>query len=103
MQEWAAWLYNSTAWKKCREAYRRSVFGICEKCGGAGEIVHHIIPLTPENIRDCEVTMSFGNLRLLCRDCHAAAHGNNDNKLVGGGEIRFNEFGDVVYIPPYAD
>lgn len=95
MQKWAEKFYNSGAWQKCREAYRRSVFGICEKCGGVGEIVHHKKPLTPENIGDCEVTMSFDNLCLLCRDCHGAVHGDSN---VMNPEIRFDEFGDVVKI-----
>lgn len=48
----------------------------CLKCGRyqAGEIVHHKIHLTPANITNPEVTMSFANLELLCRECHADAH-----------------------------
>lgn len=40
-----------------------------------GEIVHHIIELTPENINDPSVSLNFDNLRLVCRRCHAEAHG----------------------------
>lgn len=39
-----------------------------------GEIVHHKIELTPENIHDPDITLNFDNLQLLCRDCHAAVH-----------------------------
>lgn len=39
-----------------------------------GEIVHHKIELTPENIHNPDITLNFDNLQLLCRDCHAAVH-----------------------------
>lgn len=41
-------LYKSKAWQKCRDAYYISRFGICERCGGPGVIVHHKIPITAE-------------------------------------------------------
>ena len=72
-------LYNSKAWQKTRDAYRRRVGGLCEACYSRGiikpgEIVHHKIPITPDNIDNPEITLSFDNLQLLCRDCHATAH-----------------------------
>ena len=72
--------YSSQAWADCREAYRRSVHGLCETCAKKGlivpgEIVHHIIELTPDNIDDPSVTMDWNNLRLVCREHHAAEHG----------------------------
>ena len=53
--------------------------GLCERCLDRGrivpgEIVNHRIELTPENINDPEVTLSFKNLKLVCRDCHAQEH-----------------------------
>ena len=39
-----------------------------------GELVHHKKPITPENITDPNVTLSFDNLELVCRDCHAKEH-----------------------------
>ena len=39
-----------------------------------GEIVHHKIHLTPDNINVPEIALSWDNLELLCRDCHALAH-----------------------------
>ena len=39
-----------------------------------GEIVHHKIELTPDNIHNPDITLNFDNLQLLCRDCHAAVH-----------------------------
>ena len=28
--------YNSKEWIKCREGYKQSKYGICERCGQAG-------------------------------------------------------------------
>ena len=71
--------YHSAAWLKCRAAFISARGGLCERCYAKGLIVpgdtvHHIIPITPENINDPSVTLSFDNLRLVCRDCHAAEH-----------------------------
>ena len=53
---------------------------LCEKCLARGVIqpgskeqpleVHHKIPLTPENIRNPEITLGWNNLQLLCKQCH---------------------------------
>lgn len=79
MKDYAKKFYNSQAWKKCRKEYAASVGGLCERClkNGLikpGEIVHHKIYLSPENIDDPTVTLNFDNLKLLCRDCHALEH-----------------------------
>ena len=72
--------YNSTAWKRCREAYREKVGNLCEDCLREGrftpaEIVHHIVPITEANVNDPSVTLNFDNLRAVCRECHAKEHG----------------------------
>ena len=79
MQEYAKAFYSSKAWKDTRDAYRRYRGGLCEPCLAkglytAGEIVHHKTPITPDNINDPAITLSFDNLLLVCRDCHAAIH-----------------------------
>lgn len=38
------------------------------------EIVHHKQPLTDDNISDLSISLSWGNLQALCRQCHAEAH-----------------------------
>lgn len=78
-RDFARKFYHGKAWKATRAAYARSVDGLCERCLSAGrvvpgDIVHHKVHLTPSNISDPEVSLSFRNLELLCRDCHAAAH-----------------------------
>lgn len=75
----ATGFYDSRAWKDTRRNYRQSVGGLCERCLAKGmitpaEIVHHIVPLTPENISDLNVSLSWRNLQALCRQCHADVH-----------------------------
>lgn len=62
-----------------------------------GEIVHHKVHLTPKNIGDPSVSLSFDNLELVCRDCHAAEH----PEIYGGQEkaprrVGFDEEGNLV-------
>lgn len=78
-REFAKDFYNSEAWAACRTAYAKQAMGLCERCRSrglirAGEIVHHKIHLTPNNILDPAVTLNFDNLMYVCRDCHAALH-----------------------------
>ena len=80
MREFSEKLYKSKVWQHTRKAYASSVGGLCEEClrhglYRAGEIVHHKQPLTPENINNPAITLSWDNLELLCRDCHGKAHG----------------------------
>ena len=77
-QEWAEAFYSSGAWKRQRRLYRERVHGICERCGEPGVIVHHRQELTPQTVGDPRWSLSFDNLELVCRDCHAAAHGRSD-------------------------
>ena len=79
LKEFASDFYNSPGWKQTRSAYKKSVGGLCEVCiregrYRAGEIVHHKIPLTPDNITDPDITLSWKNLQLVCRECHARIH-----------------------------
>lgn len=78
-KDFAQGFYNSTAWKDCREAYKKSKGYLCERCLAngimtAGEIVHHKIRVSPATIDDPEVTLNFENLELLCRKHHEQEH-----------------------------
>lgn len=87
-QDWAVAFYHSPAWLHNRKLYMDRVidspFGLipprmCERCYENGElkpakVVHHIIHLTPQNIDDPHVTLSFDNFQRLCQDCHAFVH-----------------------------
>lgn len=46
-----------------------------------GVIVHHKIHLTPENIYDRNIALSWDNLELLCRDCHDKEHEVTDSLI----------------------
>lgn len=57
----------------------KSVGGLCEKClkegrYEPGEIVHHKIHLTPQNINDPSISLNWDNLELLCRLHHGDEH-----------------------------
>ena len=100
-QTWAKDFYKSSSWQQCREAFGVSRFWICERCGRPGDIVHHKVPLTIDNITDPSVALGWDNLELLCQDCHNREH-------AGGGWTRqglaFDENGDLVpVIPPHIE
>lgn len=86
-KEYAKDFYNSQAWKKTRKAYYVYRRGQCERCArefaagkrriediNAGVIVHHKEYITPENLNDPTVALSFDNLELLCEDHHNKEH-----------------------------
>ena len=71
--------YSSKAWQDCRNEYAKRKHYLCENCMRKGiykpgEIVHHMIEIDPVNITNPEVLLSFDNLRLVCRKCHAERH-----------------------------
>ena len=96
MKEFAKRFYKSKEWRETRHAYSKSVGGLCENClrrglYRPGEIVHHKEKLSPENINNPDVTLSWDNLELLCRDCHAKVHGSAKRyKVDRMGRIKIN-------------
>ena len=97
MKEYAESFYKSQAWKNTRAAYAKSKGGLCENCLSkgiykSGEIVHHKIHLTPENISDPSVSLNWNNLELLCRDCHAFMHDRKKRRY------KLDEMGRVIII-----
>lgn len=73
-KEFAKSFYKSRAWRQCRDAFFVSKHGQCERCGGAGHIVHHVKEISPENINDPNVTLNWDNLQLVCQPCHNQIH-----------------------------
>lgn len=101
MKEYAKAFYTSEAWKKTRIAYIKRVNGLCERCKAAGEyvpgkIVHHKKHITPKNINDPRITLSFSNLELLCEDCHNKEHKRKKNS-------RYSFAADGSLLPPGTD
>lgn len=92
MKPFAKRFYKSDAWKRCRAAYFNSKHGLCEKCGKPGKIVHHLTELTPENISDPVIALSWDNLQLLCQVCHNRV----DVPAATAEGLRFDERGYVV-------
>ena len=87
--------YGSMAWKNLREYVLSERGGLCERCRKAGkyraaEVVHHRIPLGPDNVNDPDIALNPKNLECLCRDCHAAVHSSRRHM--------FDEYGNVVII-----
>ena len=83
--------YSSKTWQDCRNAYAKKAHHLCENClrqgiYKPGEIVHHRIEITPLNINSPEITLSFNNLEMLCRECHRQQHEHN-----GIGWQKYNE------------
>jgi len=98
-KEFAVKLYNSTAWKRCREAYIIAVNGLCEMCLEQGQytpgyICHHKIVLTPSNINNPEVTLNHEHLQYVCLDCHNTLHGGEHEVTREG--LAFTSTGDLV-------
>lgn len=104
-RDFAKKFYNSKEWKKCREGYKQSINGLCERCLKEGKYVpgeeaHHKIYLTPDNINDPYITLSFENLELLCQSCHSKEHMSKYNPLVEG--FYFDDNGDLKYEENYS-
>jgi 5-methylcytosine-specific restriction endonuclease McrA len=96
MKPWAEHFYKSKAWQECRDAFFISKFGLCERCSRPGEIVHHKIYLTPENINKPEITLNWDNLELLCLDCHNREHGGAN--IIDG--LEFDDDGNLIQNNP---
>lgn len=94
MKDYAKTFYKSSVWKKCRASYFRYRHGLCERCSSPGKIVHHKDYLTPENINDPNITLSFQNLELLCQDCHNKEHFEKYSATVYG--LKFDKNGDLI-------
>lgn len=95
MKEWAEWFYSSKRWQECRDTYKSSVGGLCERCSkiglvNPGEIVHHKTYITQRNINDANITLNWENLELLCRECHQAEHSGHKRRYA------FDEDGHLI-------
>ena len=94
-KEFAKKFYKSKAWLKCREGFIQSVYGLCNRCGKPGYIVHHKELLTPSNIDNPDITLNWDKLEYLCQDCHNKEHMSKHEGIIREG-LRFNSKGQVV-------
>ena len=79
MKDYAKAFYKSQAWKRTQAAYKASRGGLCERCEARGMIVpgvivHHKTYITPDNLSDPSISLSWDNLELLCQACHNQEH-----------------------------
>ena len=84
--------YSSPAWKNLREYIKKERGGLCEMCLRRGKytaatLVHHIKPVTAENVNDPEITLNPENLMALCDDCHAAIHSTRRYTIDENGNV----------------
>lgn len=94
---------NSRKWRNAARIYAESKCYICEKCGNmflnpkikpiTKQLqVHHIIPLTPENVDDPDISLNEDNFMLLCLVCHNAERSNGGSIAPG---LEFDENGQL--------
>ncbi len=93
LKPFAEKFYKGKAWQECRDAYYAYRYGLCERCGKPGLIVHHREKLTPLNINDPNVTLNWEKLELLCLDCHNREHGESSPTQDG---LSFDEEGNLI-------
>ena len=94
-QSFSRGFYNSKTWQKTRNAYYKYRNGLCEECLAKGlyvegEIVHHNIELTPDNINNPMYSLDWDNLELVCRECHERLHGAHERR-----RYKIDAFGNV--------
>lgn len=98
-QAWAKRFYSSKKWLRCRQSYIKQRYqvdgGMCELCHDAiGIDVDHIEELTPESIKDANISLNHDNLQLLCKECH----NKKTHTGVSRGRVLFDNNGDVILI-----
>ena len=98
--------YHSAQWQRVRKLVLDRAHGLCEKCLERGvvrpaDVVHHVVPLSPENAGDPSISLNQDNLVALCDDCHTRVHKKLGIGALNGAEpmeprVGFDENGDIV-------
>ena len=102
--------YHSKKWERTAKAYKKYIGGLCERCLARGYIepgviVHHKIYLTDDNLHNLDISLSFDNLELLCRQCHSDEHARSDRKRKHSKRWDISSDGELVIVdetPPGA-
>lgn len=89
--------YKTKQWQQCRNAYLKSVGGLCEECEKRGimraaDIVHHRVHLDDINVNNPAISMNFKNLKAVCRDCHGIEHRRDPAE----GRYKIDRLGNIV-------
>ena len=71
--------YHSRRWTRARKAAILASGGVCQRCGiRRARIVHHIVPLTEQNVDDPAISIALDNMLALCQPCHNVVHAAYD-------------------------
>lgn len=93
-QVWANKFYHSKLWKNVRrEVLRRDLY-TCRDCYQRCTEVHHVVPLTPENINDYSISLNPDNLVSLCWSCHDKTTKGYTGDIAN--DLVFDDDGQVV-------
>ena len=98
MKAFAEKFYKSKQWQKLSRLYLESKHFVCERCGGVATICHHKIYLTPANISNLNISLSFENFEALCQNCHNKEHGYFTKSEHDTKRIVFNSSGGMIGI-----
>ena len=99
--------YRSRQWRGVRNMVWDRAHGLCERCAERGitkpaDVVHHVVPLSVDNMDDQSVTLNPDNLVALCDDCHTAVHQELGIGALNGRKeeprVGFDADGNVVTI-----
>ena len=104
--QFAKKFYKGKAWQDVRKVVWDRAHGLCERCMESGEmkpadVVHHRIPLNPENIGDPDIALNPDRLVALCDECHTEVHqrlgiGAMNGRKEEEPRVGFDEEGNVV-------
>lgn len=70
--------YRSKKWITFANYIRESRNYTCDRCGGYGNICHHIIHLNMDNYNNPTIAFNEELIELLCYNCHNKEHMHNN-------------------------
>ena len=71
--------YRTKKWLTFANYIRAKKNYTCDKCGGYGNICHHIIHLNKDNYNNPKIAFNEELIELLCYNCHNREHMHNNN------------------------
>ena len=92
-KDYARAFYDSPAWRRTREAYLQSKHYICEDCGGAASVVHHITYIKPWNVNNPEITLNWDNLKAVCENVNIPVYAIGGINIDGSRRQEVQECG----------
>lgn len=88
--------YSTKMWQRARNLALANARYQCDVCGSPKDLqVHHIIPITLNNINDKNVTINQNNLQVLCVRCHNSIERGKGHTAKG---VKFDKNGQLIKI-----